>query len=95
MTIVIQLAYEYWPVLAFIVTALVVFLAWLTWRAHLQKVTTGYEGMVGKQGEYVGNNLVQVNGELWKTESGEELTPGDLVIVTEANELKIKVVKRK
>lgn len=94
MPFIIQILFDNWPTLGFILLALVIFLGWLTWKAHTGKITTGYEGLVGKEGVYKGNNLVQVNGELWRIDTGHQLNPEDIVEVTDVQNLKITVEKR-
>jgi len=94
MPLVVQMVFEYWPMFGLLLLALVVFLAWLTWKAHMGKVTTGNEGLIGEEGIYKGNNLVHVHGELWKTDGASELEPGDVVTVKSIHKLIITVEKQ-
>jgi membrane protein implicated in regulation of membrane protease activity len=94
MTIILQVLYDNWPSLLIILIALLIFLAWLTWKAHSQKISTGNEGLIGEEGVYKGNNIVQVHGELWKIKADPQLQAGDLVEVTGINKLTLTVTKR-
>jgi membrane protein implicated in regulation of membrane protease activity len=94
MTIIVQIVFENWPVFSLIILALIVVLAWLTWKAHVNKVSTGSEGLVGEEGIYKGSDLVQVHGELWKIDPDHDLEKGDVVEVTAVHNLSLSVIKR-
>ncbi len=75
-----------------------IFLIVIAIRAHMNKVHTGKEGLVGEIGE-VRSKLdpegkVFVHGELWDAEATEKIPKGTKVKVTEVmKNLKIKVTK--
>jgi len=69
------------------------FLIYFVVRAYNTQVTTGREGMVGREGEVREGGMVMVVGELWKPVCDEPLKEGDLVRVLSMENLKIKVEK--
>jgi membrane-bound serine protease (ClpP class) len=71
--------------------AIAVALAYLAYKAYRNRITTGEEGIIGERGEYKGDGLAQVRGELWKVENGNELSLGDRVEVISLDRLLIKV----
>jgi membrane-bound serine protease (ClpP class) len=62
-------------------------------RAHKRKVSTGREGIVGAVGIVRDGGMVFVEGELWRADSDQPLTPGDRVKVVSVENMKIKVEK--
>ena len=65
-------------------------------RAQKNKVATGHEGLVEEIGEVIDTldpvGKVKIGGEYWKAEAEDPpLNPGDQVIVTGGNRLRIKV----
>ncbi|MCG0278919.1 MAG: nodulation protein NfeD [Thermanaeromonas sp.] len=67
-------------------------------KAQKRKVATGKESLIGAQGvaltELRPEGIVLVEGERWKAESPEEVSPGERVIVTGIEGLKLKVRKQ-
>lgn len=84
---------EYWIPAALALIAIIVFCVRLVLSAHRDRVTTGVEGLIGELGEYRGNDLVQVHGELWKTTSSTGLRMGDRIIVRAVDRLTVTVEK--
>jgi membrane-bound serine protease (ClpP class) len=85
---------------AIVVAALVGLVIWAIVRGQLRKVTTGAEALVGKvavaQTSLDPKGTVLVEGEHWtaKVNSGK-VEPGEEVIVTEIEGLKLVVTKKK
>jgi membrane-bound serine protease (ClpP class) len=75
-----------------------IFLIVITVKAHLKKVHTGKEGLLGETGvaqtELIPEGKVFVHGELWNAEATENIPKGTKVKVVEVmDNLKIKVNK--
>jgi membrane-bound serine protease (ClpP class) len=79
--------------IAAVVIAIVVFLTWLTIRAHKQRVETGNDGIVGERGIYKGEGRVFVRGELWHVEDIDGLAEGDKVVVEQVDRMSLRVRK--
>jgi membrane-bound serine protease (ClpP class) len=75
-----------------------IFLITITVKAHMRRVHTGKEGLVGEIGvaqtDLNPEGKVFVHGELWNAEATEEMSKGSKVKVLEVmKDLKIKVTK--
>lgn len=75
-----------------------IFLIVIAFRAHISKVHTGKEGLVGEigiaQSDLNPEGKVFVHGELWNAESSEEIPKGTKVKVLEVmKNLRLKVTK--
>lgn len=75
-----------------------IFLITLAIRAHIKRVSTGKEGLIGEEGvartDIDPEGKVFVHGELWQAESLEKIPKGTKVKVAEVmKNLKIKVTK--
>jgi len=82
------------------ISLIFIFLIFLAVRAHVKKVYTGKEGLVGEIGtastRLNPEGKVFVSGEIWNAESAEDIPKGSKVEVIEVlNNLKIKVKKTK
>jgi membrane-bound serine protease (ClpP class) len=79
-------------------SSIFIFLIVIAVRAHMRRVLTGREGLVGEIGEAQTDlkpeGRVFVHGELWKAEASEQITKGTKVKVLEVmNNLVLKVTK--
>jgi membrane-bound serine protease (ClpP class) len=75
-----------------------IFLVTIAVKAHMRKVSTGKEGLVGEIGEartdLKPEGKVFIHGELWKAEASEKILKGTKVKVIEVmNNLVLKVTK--
>jgi membrane-bound serine protease (ClpP class) len=75
-----------------------IFLVYITVKAHMRRVMTGKEGLVGEigvaQSDLMPEGKVFVHGELWNAEATEKITKGTKVKILEVmNNLKIRVSK--
>jgi membrane-bound serine protease (ClpP class) len=75
------------------IAAFFIFIIAFVVRAHRRRVTTGREGIVGAQGVVREDQMVFVEGELWRAECAEPLEQGDRVRVVAVEHMKIKVEK--
>ena len=80
------------------ISAIFIFLIVMAIRAHMKRVHTGKEGLVGKIGvaqtDLKPEGKVFVHGELWDAEATEEIPKGTKVKIVEVlQNLKIKVTK--
>ena len=80
------------------ISAIFIFLIVIAIRAHMKRVHTGKEGLVGEIGEVRADlkpeGKVFVHGELWDAEATEEIPKGTKVKIVEVlQNLKIKVTK--
>ncbi len=80
------------------VSLIIIFLIFITVRAHSKKASTGKEGLIGEIGTVQKNlnpeGTVFVHGEIWNAEAPEEIPKGAKVKVVEVlKNLKIKVIK--
>lgn len=66
---------------------------WLVIKAHRNRPTMGEAGMVGKNGTMRTNNMVYIDGALWKVSSDEDLAAGDKVEVVGMDKLILNVKK--
>jgi membrane-bound serine protease (ClpP class) len=66
---------------------------WLVVKAHRHRPVSGSDSMTGKTGKMRTNNMMYVDGALWKVDSDEELTAGDAVEVIGMDKLILKVKK--
>ncbi|MFO7981233.1 MAG: nodulation protein NfeD [Candidatus Aminicenantes bacterium] len=78
------------------ISLIFIFLIFIAVRAHVKKVLTGKEGLVGEIGSALTRlnpeGKVFVTGEIWNAESTEDIPKGSKVEVIEVmNNLKIKV----
>jgi membrane-bound serine protease (ClpP class) len=67
-------------------------------RAHRKKVTTGNKGIVGEKGVAISSlrpeGDIRVHGEIWHAESvGGPIAKGSAVVITDIEQLKLKVKK--
>ena len=69
--------------------------AWLVIRAHKRQPFIGNEGMIGKTAEVRKQGFVYVDGALWKAKSqtDEQLEPGDTVEIVAVDKLTLIVKK--
>ena len=69
---------------------------WLRWRK--KKSITGIETLVGRTGTAVTDcapdGQVKVNGQIWKASCSDPLAPGDPIVVTEVDGLRLQVSRR-
>lgn len=80
-----------------------VFLFWLIIRSMRKKPVTGTEGLRGAGAEVVSRleqvkntqYMVRVDGELWRADSSDELQPGEMVIISAVNGLKLTIERDK
>ena len=80
-------------------TAILVFVTFAIIRAHRQPINTGKEAMIGQvavaRTRLDPSGMVFVEGALWAaTTEGDRIEPGEEVIVTKVEGLKLKVVKK-
>lgn len=80
-------------------TAIFVFVVFAIIRAHRSPITTGKEGMIGQvavaRTRLDPSGTVFVEGALWAaTTEGDRIEPGEEVIITKVEGLKLKVVKK-
>lgn len=80
------------------ISFIIIFLIFITVRAHSKKASTGKEGLIGEIGTVQKNlnpeGTVFVHGEIWNAEASEEILKGAKVKVVEVlKNLKIKVIK--
>ncbi|MBN1271247.1 MAG: nodulation protein NfeD [Candidatus Aminicenantes bacterium] len=78
------------------ISIIFLFLAFLAIRAHMQRVHTGKEGLIGEVGtvqkDLEPEGKVFIHGELWNAEADENIPKGAKVEVTEVlSNLKLKV----
>ena len=91
-----------WISVAFVVVifvAICFFVVRAIIRAHRGSVSTGKEGMVGQiavaRTRLNPSGTVFIEGALWlATTEGDRIEPGEEVIVTKVNGLKLKVIKK-
>ena len=79
-------------------SAIVLFLLTLVFKAHRRRSSSGREGMIGETGtartDLAPTGMVFVHGELWEAEAGEPVRAGEKVKVVEVLDgLKIRVGK--
>ncbi len=79
-------------------SAIVLFLLTLVFKAHRRRSASGREGMIGETGtartDLAPTGMVFVHGELWEAEAGEPVRAGEKVKVVEVLDgLKIRVGK--
>lgn len=81
--------------LALLVTICAGLAAWLVIRAHRRQPFIGNEGMIGKDAEVRNEDLVYVDGALWKakTTDGGELIVGSVVKIVSVDKLTLIVKK--
>ncbi len=79
------------------VSAFFIFAISMALRTHKKHVTTGKEGIVGEIGVAVTpiapEGKVRVHGEYWSATSDEKIKKNEKIIVTEVNNLQLKVKK--
>jgi membrane-bound serine protease (ClpP class) len=79
------------------VSAIILFLLTLVFRAHARPASTGREGMIGETGtartDLSPAGKVFVHGELWEAEADTPIRAGEPVKVVEVRGLKLKVTK--
>ncbi len=76
------------------VVLILILLVYLSIKAHLRKVETGHEGIVGERGEIKGGKAF-VHGELWKVRSDDTLEEGDSIVVVGVESMILQVQKAK
>lgn len=84
-------------VIAFLLaTDVVEIYIWLRWRK--KKSITGMDALVGKTGiavtECAPDGQVKVNGQLWRASCGDPLAPGDPIVVTHVEGMRLQVARR-
>ncbi len=87
-------------IVAIVMAIFVGLLVWATVKGQQRKVTTGKEGMVGQAAEVKTalkpRGMVMVEGELWSAEMDSGTAqPGEQVVVTRVDNLKLYVTKKK
>ena len=87
-------------VVAIVMAIFVGLLVWAAVRGQRRKITTGREAMIGQTAEVKTSlkprGMVMVEGELWKAEiDSGTAQPGEDVIVTRLDNLKLYVTKKK
>jgi membrane-bound ClpP family serine protease len=86
--------------LVIIVTiALTVFVVWLSIRAHRHQALAGREELIGKTAEVLTvmepKGTVFIQGERWTAISeSDRIEPGEEVIITKVNGLKMWVIRK-
>jgi len=86
--------------LVIIVTiALTVFVVWLSIRAHRHQASAGREELIGKTAEVLTvmepKGTVFIEGERWTAISeSDRIEPGEEVIITKVNGLKMWVIRK-
>lgn len=74
---------------------LFLFFLYISLKAHTHKVSTGYEGLVGEEGEAITDispkGKVFIKGEIWDAHSSERIPKGARVKVIKASGLKVEV----
>ncbi len=83
-----------------VVTICIVLVIWAVVRAHRRRATTGYEGLLGRvavaQTPLDPEGMVFIEGERWKAiAEGGKVEPGEEVIITKVEGLKVWVTKSK
>lgn len=86
-------------IVAIIMAIFVGLLIWATVQGQRRRITTGREGMVGEvaevKTELKPRGMVMVEGELWTAELDSGIAkPGEQVIVTKVDNLKLYVTKK-
>jgi len=85
-------------VTSLILASFLTFLLGAAIKAQRRKVTTGRESLIGARGvaltELRPEGIILVEGERWKAESLDEVDPGERVVVTGIEGLKLKVKKQ-
>ncbi|SMB99071.1 Nodulation efficiency protein NfeD [Thermanaeromonas toyohensis ToBE] len=85
-------------VTSLILASFLTFLLGAAIKAQRRKVTTGRESLIGTQGvaltELKPEGTILVEGERWKAESTEPVSPGERVVVTGIEGLKLKVKRQ-
>jgi membrane-bound serine protease (ClpP class) len=87
-------------IVAIVMAIFVGLLVWATVQGQRRKVTTGKEGMVGQAAEVKTvlkpRGMVMVEGELWTAEMDSGTAqPGEQVVITRVDNLKLYVTKKK
>jgi membrane-bound serine protease (ClpP class) len=79
--------------------AFFIFAAGMAIRAQRRRVTTGDEGLVGREG--VARTVLNpegdvfIHGEIWRAEADETIEKGEKVIITGVENLTLKVTRKK
>ncbi len=76
-----------------LVSLTAVAMLWLVVKAHRNRPVGGLDSMTGKIGQMRTNNMVYIDGALWKVDAGEELAVGDKVEVVGMDKLILNVKK--
>jgi len=89
----LQVSLSFLIVATIVVGATFAILTWLVVRAHKRQVFTGEEALIGKKAEVRKENMVYVDGALWKAigPDGAALEVGSTVEVVEVDGLTLKV----
>ncbi|MCX6007263.1 MAG: nodulation protein NfeD, partial [Chloroflexi bacterium] len=87
-------------IVAIVMAIFVGLLVWATVQGQRRRVTTGKEGMVGQSAEVKTvlkpRGMVLVEGELWSAEMDSGTAqPGEQVVITRVDNLKLYVTKKK
>lgn len=89
-----------WTVIVFTAAAsggILIFVLGYVWRTYRRPVTTGGQGLIGKEGRVLswseGSGYVLLGGERWKAYGDKNLAPEDPVRVKKRNGLKVMVEK--
>jgi membrane-bound serine protease (ClpP class) len=73
----------------------VFFVVRAVFKSHTSQVTTGTEGIIGKEGtalnDFTKKGKISVHGEIWNAESDSPVKEGDEIIVEEVLGMVLKV----
>ncbi|MFC1475341.1 NfeD family protein, partial [Candidatus Zixiibacteriota bacterium] len=75
------------------VGVLLIIALFLIIKDRRNKPFIGNEGMMGKIAEVRSNDMVYVDGALWKAEADDDINPGDKVKIVSVDKLLLKVKK--
>jgi membrane-bound serine protease (ClpP class) len=92
----------FWIVIAFVIVisiTVLIFVVKAIIKAHRRRVSTGKEGMVGQiavaRTRLDPSGTVFIEGALWNaTTEDDRIEPGEEVVVTKVDRLKLKVAKK-
>lgn len=90
-----------WKSIVTVAAALTIFffgIAAYALKAHMSKVVTGIEGLIGETGiaktDIATTGKVMVHGELWNAKSSAPVKAGDEIVVVRAEKLVLEIKKR-
>jgi len=76
-----------------LVAAVMALVMYLVVKAHRRQVSVGDKGMIGKSAAVRANDMVYVDGALWRFESSDQVAVGDRVTIVDVQGLKVIVKK--